>query len=112
MIALSTTREGELLICVILYLDKTWLTKSGQRTAKPLSSTLGNFPRAVYNTNAAKRLICQVPEFPCAKADIQKDKAARGSRVMYNDVIHQTLASFRQASQSGEHMFQSFQAVL
>ena len=78
MIALSTTREGELLICVILYLDKTWLTKSGQRTAKPLSLTLGNFPRAVYNTNAAKRLICQVPEFPCAKADIQKDKAARG----------------------------------
>ena len=42
------------LLPIILYTDGTWLSKNGAHNAKPLSMTIGNFPRHVMNKNKAK----------------------------------------------------------
>ena len=47
-------RQDATLLPIILYTDGTWLSKNGAHNAKPLSMTIGNFPRHVMNKNKAK----------------------------------------------------------
>lgn len=49
--------EDAVLLPIILYTDGTWLSKSGSHSAKPLSMTLGNFPRHVMNQNESKKVV-------------------------------------------------------
>ena len=49
-------RQDATLLPIILYTDGTWLSKNGAHNAKPLSMTIGNFPRHVMNKNTAKKV--------------------------------------------------------
>ena len=49
-------RQDATLLPIILYTDGTWLSKNGAHNAKPLSMTIGNFPRHVMNKNKAKKV--------------------------------------------------------
>ena len=83
------SRSGVYLIAYVLYLDGTWLTKSGARKSKPLCISVANLPGKAFRKNAAKRIICQVPDFPCTKKDFGKEEAKAANRAQYHDIIHQ-----------------------
>ena len=84
--------NGEYLIAYVMYLDGTWVTSSGARKCKPLSITLANLPGAAFRKNSAKRIICQVPDFPCTKKDTGKAEAKAGHRAHYHSIIRQVSA--------------------
>ena len=96
---LSCIASGLYLIAFVLYLDGTWLTKSGNRKAKPLCLAVANHPGAVFRSSKAKRIICQVPEFPCTKKDFKIPEVKTSNRQMYHGIFTKVCAvlSFRNA---------------
>jgi len=83
------SQAGVYLIAYVLYLDGTWLTKSGTRKSKPLCLSLANLPGKAFRKSAAKRIICQVPDFPCTKKDFGKEEAKAANREQYHDTFQQ-----------------------
>ena len=41
---------------VIMYLDSTWVNPTGKQSSKPLSMTLGNFPKSFLAQDSSKRV--------------------------------------------------------
>jgi hypothetical protein len=75
------------LVPIILYLDGTWLSKNGRHNAKPISMSLGNFDKAVYNQDASKRVIGYMPPLPASAEVRKKAHYKREKRRMEHHVL-------------------------
>ena len=76
---------------LFLYADGTWLSKGGRQTAKPLSMSIGNFPRAVMNLPEAKRVIAYMPELLGTEKQKKRKPFTAYKRQLYHDVLFEVL---------------------
>ena len=89
------------LVPIILYLDGTWLSKNGRHNAKPISMSLGNFDKPVYNQDASKRVIGYMPPLPASAQVRKKAYYKREKRRMEHHVLAAMLEAIQHSFDSG-----------
>ena len=116
-------RQNATLLPIILYTDGTWLSKNGAHNAKPLSMTIGNFPRHVMNKTTAKKVswaakldkklkffvffpvaiqvLCYMPSLSVPKKQRQSKAFKEYKRTLYHDTLFDVLRPVRHAQRAG-----------
>ena len=97
----SSVPEDAVLVPLIFYTDKTWLSRSGKHSIQPIAFTLGNFPLKTMNKHKAKKIVCYVPELSASEVVRRRDLFKRCSRRLYHDTWYEVLGSVRMAQQNG-----------